>query len=132
MTFANQVSLKVTWIRNMDYVMHVKYSSFHRQFSKFSPSRPNSITWNTGSQGGIGICRHYIKDRALQDSEYVSYNGTESSGTSGKQLKLIDYRLLVLSQPEKSIVCLYLRSFRQRRPAYYARFLKCSYCIDTQ
>ena len=26
----------------------------------------------------------------------------ESSGTSGRQLKLIDYRLLVLSQPEKS------------------------------
>ena len=23
--FANQVSLKVTWIRNMDYIMHVKY-----------------------------------------------------------------------------------------------------------
>jgi len=28
-------------------------------FSKFSPSRPDSITWNTGSQGGIGICSDY-------------------------------------------------------------------------
>jgi len=43
-----------------------------------------------------------LKGRALQDSEDVSYNRTESSGTSGRQLKLIDYQLLVLSQPEKS------------------------------
>jgi len=28
-------------------------------FSKFSPSHPDSITWNTGSQGGMGICCHY-------------------------------------------------------------------------
>jgi len=28
-------------------------------FSKFSPSRPDSITWNTGLQGGIGISCHY-------------------------------------------------------------------------
>jgi len=38
-----------------------------------------------------------IKFLAVQDYYDVLYNETESSGTSDKQLKLIDYGLLVLS-----------------------------------
>ena len=86
----------------MDYIMHVKYSSFRRQFFQVfhhcAPTLSPGILARREAQASVVI----IKDRALQDSEDVSYNGTESSGTSGRQLKLINYQLLVLSQPEKS------------------------------
>jgi len=40
------------------------------------------------SQWGLSLLKAKL-------SEDISYNGTERSGTSGRQLKLIDYRLLV-------------------------------------
>jgi len=59
-------------------------------FSKFSPSCPTQspgILAHREAKASVVI----IKAQALQDSEDVSYNRTESSGTSGRQLKLIDY-----------------------------------------
>jgi len=68
-------------------------------------------------------CR--VKGGALQDSEDISYNGTESSGTSGRQLKLINYRLLVLSQPDKSLYASVTlpQEFSTADTRYYAHFL---------
>jgi len=43
----------------MDYIRHVKYSSSHRQFFQVFTIAPDSISWNTGSQGGMGMCCHY-------------------------------------------------------------------------
>jgi len=70
---------------NMDCVMH---SSFHRQFFQVFTIAPRLYHWEHWL---AGRCRHLLSFRALQDSEDVSYNGTESSGTSGRQLKLIEY-----------------------------------------
>ena len=64
----------------MDYVMHVKYSSFHRQFFQVFTITPRLYHlgyWLAGASVVI------IKGRALQDSEDISYNRTESSGTLG-------------------------------------------------
>jgi len=47
------------YTRNLDYIMMLSPVLSIDSFSKFSPLHPNSITWNSGSQGGIGICCHY-------------------------------------------------------------------------
>ena len=49
--------IKVTW--NPDYVMHIKYSSFHRQFFQVFTIEPRLYHLEYWLAGGIGICRHY-------------------------------------------------------------------------
>ena len=84
--------------------MHIKYSSFHRQFFQvitIVPRLNHLEYWLIGSHTHLVVI---TKGRALQDSKDVSYNRTESSGTSGRQLKLINYQLLVL--PNQTSHCI--------------------------
>jgi len=43
---------------------------------------------------------HLLSLLKAEPFEDISHNRTYSSGTSGRQLKLNDYQLLVLSQPD--------------------------------
>jgi len=79
--------------------VHVKNSSSLRHFFQvfaIAPQLNHLEYWLAG--------RHWpllslLKAEPFED---ISYSSTENSGTSGRQLKLIDYQPLVLSQPEKS------------------------------
>jgi len=76
---------------------------FHKQFF---PSHPDSISLNT-SLREVEVSVVSIKGPALQESDDISYNRTESSGTSGRQLKLTvsafptghSYRVTLLTLP---------------------------------
>ena len=74
----------------------------------------------------------FTKGRALQDSEDVSYNGAEGSGTLGRHLELINYRLLVLSKQSKAIICpCYPTSGVFNRGTRYCTHILNTHCTQT-
>ena len=109
----------------MNYVMLVKYSSFHRQFFQVFTIASRLYHLEYWLAGRHRHLLSILKAEPFKIPKTSATTGTESSGTSGRQLKLIDYQLLVLSQPEKSHrvpLWFYLRSFWQRRPTTMLAF----------
>ena len=93
-----------------------RYSIFHRQCF---PSRPDSTSLNAWLAGRWTHLLSLLKDKPLRTSATTAQQ-TESSGTSGRQLKLTDYQLLALSKPDnihRVTLWLYLWSSQQQRPA---------------
>jgi len=92
---------------------------------KFSPSRPDSITWLAGRH------RHLLSLLKAEPFEDVSYNKAKSSGTSGTQLKLMDYISTISAFPTRQKPsCAFMTLELDSRDLLPRSPSECSFCTD--